>query len=286
MQAILILAHKNEEQIYLLAERLRLQFLVYIHFDKKYNLSAQYEYKIKSLPNVFLIERINVQWGGWSIVQATINLMDAALKNPCVDYVHVISGQCWPVCDVGEIYDFFNDNEKIYINYQLADGICKSYEPITFWQKYYFNYDSLNRKSLFGKFYHRVLIIFQTIFRVNKLKKFNINMPLYTGSNWVSMPRYAVEYCLEFLKENTNYLNLFRTGFCSDEFWIQTILCNSIYFNRIENNNYRYINWIKKYDNYPAILDENDYESISNEKYFWARKIDINISNKLIELLK
>lgn len=38
MQAVLILTHKNAEQVYKLADYLSKKFYVYIHFDAKYTI--------------------------------------------------------------------------------------------------------------------------------------------------------------------------------------------------------------------------------------------------------
>ena len=120
---------------------------------------------------------------------------------------------------------------------------------------------------------------------VDKFKKLNIALQIYSGSQWVSMPRYAVQYCVDFIEQSPNYEEMFKRGFCSDEFWMQTILCNSQYRTNIVNNNFRYINWTKKYSNYPGILDEDDYKNIKLGTYFFARKIDFSISEKLLKKL-
>lgn len=287
MQAVLILAHKNVKQVYELSKLLNEQFYVYIHFDAKYEIPQSFIEMLSQLRNVFVIKRINVNWGGYSVALATQNLFKEALLNDKIDYVHVISGQDWPVVQPSEIYNFFDKNNKIYITYEAVNNRKKSFEKIIWWQKLYFDYDNsfVSRKTILGKIYHRIYLVLQLILRVNKFKKLNIKLELYSGSNWVSMPRYAIQYCLDFLQQNSDYIRMFQTGFCSDEFWMQTILCNSKFRNNIINNNYRYINWKKKYNNYPAILDEKDYNEISKNKYFFARKVDLHISEVLLKKL-
>lgn len=63
MQAVLILAHKNAEQVYKLAEFLSKRFYVYIHFDAKYNIPQNFLDLFNNSEKVFLIERMNVNWG-------------------------------------------------------------------------------------------------------------------------------------------------------------------------------------------------------------------------------
>lgn len=286
MQAVLILAHKDISQLIALAKRLNNIFEVYIHIDKKTKLSGE-EYKIlDSLPHLHWISTQDVHWGAWSVVQATIDLMNLALKDSDNEYFHLISGQDWPVKDSQVIYDFFKNNNKLYIwNYESAK-YRKAGEPLIDWQKFYFNYDKINRRSLYGKIYHRISILIQTLFKVDKLKKLDINLTLYNGSQWVDLPRDAVEYLVDYLDTHQNILQMFKTGFCSDEFWIPTILRNNVSFaGRIDTNNYRYIDWHKKHDSFPAILDENDFDKIINSGKLFMRKVQFPESNKLINKL-
>ena len=81
-------------------------------------------------------------------------------------------------------------------------------------------------------------------------------------------------------------LKMLQTGCFSDEFWMQTILCNSLKFRqRIVKNHHRYIKWQKQHDSYPAILDMSDFDNIINGDYIFARKFDTKYSKKLISNL-
>ena len=285
MQAILILAHKNIEQVTKLATILNNNFEVYIHFDKKMNIPENYK-QILDKKNIHYISKIDVHWGSWSIGAATVLLMKEALKNRQIEYIHVISGQDWLTIPSKNIYDKFIDNDRIYMTYSKAKNVIKKGESIILWQKYYFNYDKINRRSTFGKIYHRGLLLIQSLLRINKFKKLGINLEIYSGENWVDMPRDAVEYCINYLDSHPNLLKMLQTGCFSDEFWMQTILCNSPEFNqRIVKNHHRYIKWQKQHGSYPAVLDMSDFDNIINGDYIFARKFENPYSNELITQL-
>ena len=285
MQAILILAHKNIEQVTKLATILNNNFEVYIHFDKKMNIPENYK-QILDKKNIHYISKIDVHWGSWSIGAATVLLMKEALKNRQIEYIHVISGQDWLTIPSKKIYDKFIDNDRIYMTYSKAKNVIKKGESIILWQKYYFNYDKINRRSTFGKIYHRGLLLIQSLLRINKFKKLGINLEIYSGENWVDMPRDAVEYCINYLDSHPNLLKMLQTGCFSDEFWMQTILCNSPEFNqRIVKNHHRYIKWQKQHRSYPAVLDMSDFDNIINGDYIFARKFENPYSNELITQL-
>ena len=286
MQAVLILAHKNIDQVIELSRILKDKFEIYIHIDKKTKITERQKKLLDTL-KINYISTQNVHWGAWSIVQATIDLINLALKNKNISYFHLISGQDWPAIDTAKIYNFFENNSHLYIwNYESAK-YRKAGESLVDWQKYYFNYDKINRKSNFGKIYHRFSIILQKILRINKLKKLGIALTLYNGSQWVDLPRDSVEYLIHYLKENSNVLEMFKTGFCSDEFWVPTILRNNKSFaKRIDTNNHRYIDWHKRNNSFPAILDKSDFSKIRNSDAFFIRKVELPRSYELIEMLK
>ncbi|MDF4188125.1 beta-1,6-N-acetylglucosaminyltransferase [Ligilactobacillus salivarius] len=286
MQAILILAHKNVQQVVELSRKLNSNFNVYIHFDKKMTLDDNC-LKFLENENIRYISQEDVKWGSWSIVRATIALMNLALSDKDNRYFHLISGQDWPIINSQEIYDFFEDKNSIYMERYSADRVKKSHEEIINWQKYYYYYDVINRRKLYGKIFHRLTMKLQGLLKINKFKKLKINLDIYAGSQWGSLPRDAVEFALDYLDSHENVYKMFETGFCSDEFWLPTILANSSKFrNRYENYNYHFIKWTEQHGSYPAILDENNFIELRQSKAFFARKFDADISRKLIEKLE
>ena len=285
MQAILLLAHKEMPLIKELTQKLSKSFEIYIHFDTKMQLSAADEAFLKE-HKIHYISEVKVNWGSWSIGEATVRLMRLALKNPAINYFHIISGQDWVAANVEELYQHFENDSKIYMVYEKAAEVKKNGEPIIWWQKYYFNYDRVNRRSMFGKIYHRLLSSMQTLLRVDKFKRLGIKEEIYAGANWADLPRDAVEYCLEYLESHPKFLQMLKTGCFSDEFWMQTIICNEPCFKeRLLNENYRYIKWEEKHGSYPAILDEENLAEIQQGDYFFIRKVEAKYSSKLLRQL-
>ncbi|MGI1803309.1 beta-1,6-N-acetylglucosaminyltransferase [Limosilactobacillus reuteri] len=285
MQAVLILAHKNIDQVIELASRLSTDFEIYIHLDKKANITVDQSRKIKKITKGY-ISKYDVKWGSYSIVKATIDLMKMALNNNQNTYFHLISGQDWPLMSPAKIYEYFEHTNQIYMNYWPAVSMRKTGEPEIWWTKYYFNYDSINRRTTFGKVYHRLLLLVQTVLRINKLDKYGLKEDyIYAGQEWVDIPRDALEFTITYYEQHPNLEKIFSTSFCSDEMWLQTILCNSEFKPRIEKNIHHYIEMTEKHGSRPAILDEEDYSKIISGNYWWGRKVERPISDKLINLL-
>lgn len=284
MQAVLIIAHKDVNSVIELALLLKERFLVYIHFDKKCRLNDSDKLLLEK-NNIRFFQIVSVNWGSWSVCNAVLLLLKETVKNKDIEYFHIISGQDFIAQSIDNIYDFYEGNNNIYMNYFPAKGMYKSGEPIIMWQKFYFYYDLINRKTIFGKIFHRISIIVQLLLRIDKIKKYNINLQLFQGSNWMDLPRYAVEYLLDFYEKNENYLEFFSTGFCSDEFWIQTVLCNSEFRSKIVQDNHRYIDWHERNGSYPAILDSSDIDKIQKGNYHFIRKVDNKYSKELKDII-
>ena len=196
----------------------------------------------------------------------------------------MISGQDWPIKNVDEIYHYFEENnDKIFLDVQSVKNIKKSGEPIEWWLKYYYNYDKINRRSFSGKIFHRLNISVQTILRINKFKKLETKVEFYTGSQWFDVPREVLVYVLDYLEKNDELYKLFKTSFCSDEFWLNTIVMNNAVFRkRVTGNNHRFMKWIHKNGSYPAVLDEDDYLDLKDSDAFFARKFTNECSKQLI----
>lgn len=285
MQAVLVIAHKNIDQVVDLARKLKPCFKVIIHFDKKVTITEAQKKDLDAVGADYF-SKISVHWGSWSIGQVAVELMRRAMKDPDIDYIHLISGQDWPLKSIETINNFYNNNNnRIYLRFYKANT-RKGNDNALNWQKFYYNYDLINRHSLFGKVYNRLSTWIQSLLKVNKLKKLGINLEIYTGANWCDLPRDAVEYCLDYFDNHPNFRKMLKTGSFSDEFWVQTILCNSKKFMpRIEYDYHRFIKWEHVHKSFPAILDERDFEDIQNSNAMFGRKFESPYSDRLKEML-
>lgn len=288
MQAVLILAHKNIDQVIKLSKQLIPTFNIYIHIDTKTNLTNSQRDELQNLKNVQYISQYNVKWGSYSIVKATISLMKLALQNKKNTYFHLISGQDWPIKNAQIIYKYFENNDKIYMDYYRMLDKIKTHEPEIWWVKYYFNYDQINRRTFFGKVYHRILLLVEHTLNINKLKKYNLDEDqMYAGQEWIDIPREPLEFALNYYDKHPELKKVYSTSFCSDEMWLQTILCNSKYRANIDKNIHRFIvkESGKLHGEKPIYLTEQNFNDMVASDNFFARKLTTPISDKLIDML-
>ena len=93
--AHLLLCHTPPHHLPLMAQRAP-QHHFYVHYDAKSDAGGIAF--LNGLPNVSVLpQRIDVRWGGFSMIEATLALMQAALAQPQHQYFHLMSGDCLPL---------------------------------------------------------------------------------------------------------------------------------------------------------------------------------------------
>lgn len=107
--AILLLCHKNAEQINLFLQTMKPPDIdFYIHVDKKSHITNQ----IAKRPDIHILSdslRVDVQWGGISMIQATLNMLQEAYCSKKFDYYWLCSGQDFPLKTPKEIVLYFQN---------------------------------------------------------------------------------------------------------------------------------------------------------------------------------
>lgn len=235
----LILAYNDPKHLYRLVSRLNDRADFYIHIDKKSNIEP-FKKIVKDFPNVILIEnRVKVYWGGFSIVQAELNLIEAALnkKEPYFRYV-LLSGADYPIKTTKEIYHFFEKNQNVEfiraINLDKLENKELFGLHIDLWQKH--DYPWINRSTtktfkLFRAAVNRILRNFKLPKSIRHHK-----FDLYHGSQWWALTDNCLrELMATYHTNEKDYLN-FKIGFASDEKFFHTLFFNSSYASKNQVN--------------------------------------------------
>lgn len=285
-QAFLIMYHTD----YYILERLLKQidnekFDIYLHIDKKVkDFDYEYTKSIVKKSNIYFVNRLNVNWSTYSQIKCELNLFKEAVKNN-YSYYHLISGNDLLLKDSDYIYNFFDKCNKLeFVGYVDFDGIN---EDILERVKYYHILNKNRRhknkyiRLLSTKIYYK-LVSYQKKIGVNRLKK--IDLEIRKGSNWVSITNELVKYILSKEKE---IRDVYKYSNCGDELFIQTLVYNSSFKDKIYNeyndehkNIKRYIDWNR---GEPYTFTINDYDELVNSDCFFARKFSSVLDKEIID---
>jgi len=273
--AYLILCHNNFEQLCLLLELLDDERNdIYIHVDKKVK-DAPFD-MLKSAvkhSDIRFVKRVSVTWGGYSLIQAEMELFKAAASGDYA-YCHLISGVDLPLKSQDEIHAFFN---------ALGEKQCITYDPIENCldrlQYYYFLQEIIGRKrDLIIKLLRRVqrlILWLQRVLGVNRIK--GREAEFYKGTNWVSVTGAFAK----FLTENEALIRK-QYGFTrtADEIFIQTLAMKSPFRDSLYTHGVHYIDWER---GEPYTFTAEDFELLINSGKPFARKFDCRQDSEIIQ---
>lgn len=271
--AHLILIHKNPLQIKRLIQRLAHPDAdFYVHIDLKTDINPFLFLQSQNIK--FIINRVRVHWGAYSVVQATVNGLSEILKTGNkYDYINLMSGQDYPLKSTSDIHYFLENNpNKAFMHTLSVENEWK--EAIHRITKYH-----LSEYTFFGKYtLEKWLNLFLP------LRKMPNNLVAVGRSQWFTITSTHAEYLVNYLQKNKNVKRFFELTWGSDEFVFQTILFNSEYQKDIVNDNLRYIDWSEKKAS-PKTLTINDLSTLLNSGKLFARKFNETLDCLIINEL-
>ncbi|MCC3733302.1 beta-1,6-N-acetylglucosaminyltransferase [Rouxiella badensis] len=255
---------------------------IIIHYDKKSDIN-----QVVSLQknNVHFIEnRVDVTWGEVTQIQATLRLLNFAVKFD-FEYCFFLSGDDVPVMS--------NDKmNKILTRYSGAEFIHYQDERNSYVDPYerciyrYSNVFFSRKKDVTSKIlmkYHRITrAIFYKNHQFIKSMRDGIIPKLFKGTNWFAFTSDTASWLIQTIEKNPAYLKSFDHTFCADEIFFHSLLKTKkgvkLYHDVTKMNDcLRYIDW-KSGPQYPKLLNVNDIDLIKNSNTFFCRKVDESMS--------
>lgn len=272
--AHLILAHAAPAQLSKLIDALEDgNAHCFVHLDRKADLNS-FAF-LRDRARVTLVPgRVDVGWGAYSIVEATIRGFRAIVAPGMdFDYVNLLSGADYPLQSPSEIHQFFTRNTgKNFMEYYPVYNEWT--EAIPRLSQYHLTNYKFPGKYLVQKFVNRLL----------PERRMPAGLEPVGRSQWMSLTVDAVRYILAYLDVNPQVVRFFKLTWAPDELIFQTILYNSPFRSTLVNNNLRYIDWTKG-EASPKVLTEEDLERMSASGKLFARKFDLARFPEVIEQL-
>jgi len=278
--AYFIMCHKNSSQIARLLHAIYRHDSIYIiHADLKSGVKfvKEIEAICSGFENVHMIDPMAVSWGGWSLVEIQNCAMQKLLAmDKEWDYFINLSGQCYPLKSQAELLAFLTNNESsmggkpsyMYFN-NLEDP---------FYFKFFVERQETYIKEINGK------AVDTGVKRPYFSEVFGNELYLSMGSQWVMLSRKFCEYVCSDTPLIARFIEYFQTFNIPDEHYIQTLMVNSPFTDRVVNNMHRFIH-IPTNESHPQLLTVHQLDELLAADCFFARKVDELTDSVLLDLL-
>ncbi|WP_151718745.1 DUF5928 domain-containing protein [Gemmobacter serpentinus] len=268
--AYILLCHKDPAGIIAQAERLTAAGdYIAIHFDARAKREdyARIRAALDGNPSVtFARKRRKCGWGEWSLVDATLQAVRAAVDTfPRATHFYMLSGDCMPIksaeyahaflerdeADYIESFDFFNSN-------WIKTGIKSERLIYRHWfnertQKWLF-YTSMNLQERFGL-----------------SRPIPEDLAIQIGSQWWCLRRRTIEWILDFCAKRRDVMRFFRTTWIPDETFFQTLVRHLVPQDEIRTRALTFL----MFTDYgmPVTFYNDNYNLLLSQDYLFARKI-------------
>ena len=275
--AHVILAHKNPAQVARLCAALaHPDAHCYIHVDAKADIEPFRP--LEDQPGVYLCKtRVDVRWGSYSLVTASLESLREALGRGTYDYINHISGQDFPLRPAKDFHDHLAANAGAeYITcYTEHSGVDWWKDADLHVWHYNFHNWRVPGKYRLEKIANALL----------PQRKFPIkNWEIAGWSQWYTLTAGATQYMLDFLDAHPTVTKFFRYVWGADEFVASTVLYNSPYKNAIQDH-LLYIDWSEGKAS-PKTLVSADYGKLVASKKWFARKFDTGVDAAILDRLE
>lgn len=296
----LILAHKNLNQLNRLVDKLLSNNgYVYVHLDRKWQLSENDILSFHKKRVEVLEDRFSCFLDDWSLIEATYALIKAALKctpNNEKSYYYLLSGQDYPIKKPIELH------QKLENDYPIPYIDCTPYHTSNWVDNKFrnplFNKIITCKKTLPRKLGLLLLKIINPFIKSHnlsrKFKKLGIGM--YGGSAWWCLPDIMIREILE-LFQDKELINLLMKVHTPEETIFQilsqrTSLASSIRLNplnAVAQDCLTYANFSTPtklpYKGHPHVITTEDYSYVTMKDQFFARKFDENIDSHILDMI-
>ncbi|MCR9146676.1 MAG: beta-1,6-N-acetylglucosaminyltransferase [Rhodobacteraceae bacterium] len=268
--AFILLCHKDPEAIIGQANMLTaVGDYMSIHFDARAN-PAHYQ-KIRTAldgnPNVtFARKRIKCGWGEWSLVQATLYAIEAAVDAfPRATHFYMLSGDCSAVKSASFAHEFLDSRDVDYIesfDYFDSDWIKTGMKEERLIYRHFFN--ERTRKRLF-------YASFAIQKRLGLTREIPADLQIQIGSQWWCLRRRTVEWILDFTRRRRDVIRFFRTTWIPDETFFQTLVRHLVPEHEIQTRTLTFL----MFTDYgmPVTFYNDHYDLLISQDALFARKI-------------
>ncbi|MEO0669404.1 MAG: DUF5928 domain-containing protein [Pseudomonadota bacterium] len=268
--AYILLCHKDPLAIIKQAERLTAAGdYMSIHFDARADARAfaQIRSALADNPNVtFAHRRIKCGWGEWSLVQATLYAVEAAVEAfPRATHFYMLSGDCMAIKSAEYTHKFLDENDADFIesfDYFESDWIKTGFKEERLIYRHFFN-ERKHKKLFYASFNAQR--------RLGLTREVPADLQVMIGSQWWCLRRRTIEWVLDFTRKRRDVMRFFSTTWIPDETFFQTIVRHLVPEEEINSRTLTFL----MFTDYgmPVTFYDDHYDLLLSQDFLFARKI-------------
>jgi len=268
--AFILLCHKDPEAI--IRQALQLTAVgdyVSIHFDARSPRAAYAKITaaLNDNPNVtFARKRVKGGWGEWSLVQGTLNAVEAAVDAfPRATHFYMLSGDCMAIKSAEYAHAFLDAEDVDYIesfDFFESDWIKTGMKEERLIYRHWFN--ERTRKTLFDTSWWLQR-------RLGLERRIPDDLQVMIGSQWWCLRRRTIEWILDFTRKRKDVMRFFATTWIPDETFFQTLVRHLVPEEEIRTRTLTFL----MFTDYgmPVTFYNDHYDLLLNQDFLFARKI-------------
>lgn len=283
-QAYLITAYKDAASLFELVKLFSKSGYVYVHIDRKSKTITDEDIaQINSIPGCTAIRKYDIKWGGFNHVRAILELVMMAVANREVTYMHLLTGEDYPLVPVAQLDAMFLEEKQIYMTYIEPENLP---DTVTVRYRYYNWFQDKNVKNKVLWTLQHLTVLTQKTFGVFRegIGEFH---RIYKGLVYISMPKAAAAYVVEYVARHEEFWEDLYKCQVPEEFFFQTLFMNHTEWSeRVTNRELRYMDWSRGDGASPSYLTEEDYDKIKASGCLFARKFHPQVSAGLRERIR
>ena len=268
--AFILLCHKDPEAIISQARQLTVAGdCMAIHFDARAKPAdfEQIHDALKDNPNIaFAKKRIKCGWGEWSLVQATLNAVEAAVDAfPRATHFYMVSGDCMAIKSAEFAHEYLEADDVDYIeafDYFDSDWIKTGMKEERLIYRHFFN-ERKHKRVFYGSMAVQK--------RLGLTRKIPADLQVMIGSQWWCLRRRTIEWILDLTRKRKDIMRFFRTTWIPDETFFQTLVCHLVPEREIRTRTLTFL----MFTDYgmPVTFHNDHYELLLSQDFLFARKI-------------
>ncbi|MBK0325900.1 glycosyl transferase [Rhodobacteraceae bacterium F11138] len=268
--AYILLCHKDPRAIIQQAQMVTAAGdYMAIHFDRRSDADAfnRIRSALADNPNVvFAQKRVKCGWGEWSLVQATLNAVRAAVDAfPDATHFYMLSGDCMAIKTAEFAHRFLDQNDADFI--ESFDFFNSG------WIKTGIREERLIYRHLFNERKHKRLFYAALNLqrRLGLRRKIPQDIQVQVGSQWWCLRRRTIEWILDFIQARPDVVRFFRSSWIPDETFFQTLVRHLVPETAIRTRTLTFL----MFTDYglPVTFYNDHYDLLLAQDFLFARKI-------------